>query len=109
MNADRPSVPVALLPVAEQNNANGGLVRLWCQTCRRYGDHMSDRHPASPVIPDCQGFARFDTLAHAERLMDGMVEEFGGTWRVMKHGEHFHVAEVPTIDETASNDGGSRG
>ena len=67
---------------------------LWCQECRRYGDHLTDKHPAPPVIPDCQGYARFDTLDHAERLMNGMVEEFGGTWRVMKHGEHFHVTEA---------------
>lgn len=87
---------VTSLPVSEQNNANGGLVRLYCRDCRRYGDHLTTGHPPPPVIPDCQGHARFDTLDRAEYLMGCMVEEFGGTWRVMQHGEHFHVAEVPT-------------
>jgi len=87
----------AALPVSERNDWNGGLVRLWCQICRNYGDHMDNRHTAPPVIPDCQGYARFDTLDHAEQLMNGMVDEFGGTWRVMKHGEHFHVTEVSSV------------
>lgn len=77
------------------NDAHTPRANLWCADCRRYGDHMTAQHPEPPTIPDCQGvYARFDVQPEAERLMDCMVEEFGGTWRVMRHGEHFHVVEA---------------
>lgn len=67
---------------------------LWCDQCRGYGDHLTIRHPPAEPIPGCQGYARVDTLAQADHVMDSSVEEFGGTWHVLGHDGHYHVGEV---------------
>lgn len=48
---------------------------------------------ARMTIPDCQGWARFDTRERAEYIRDCHAEEFGTPWAVVECGEHFHVEE----------------
>lgn len=51
------------------------------------------------MIPACQGVARFDDLAQAEYLAEGLSEEGDGAWEAVSCGDHWHVEEVLDVSE----------
>ena len=50
------------------------------------------------VDPSCLGDARFDTPGQADYVAVECAKEFGGTWTVTKHNEHWHVREIITTE-----------
>lgn len=47
-----------------------------------------------PDTPVCRGEARWDERPQAEYVAEQLTVEFGTKWRVLPHGDHFHLRDT---------------